>query len=213
MTRTPELLPEAPGGADALSDLLDQMRLGGMILFRAEFREPWSVLTPESCELARVLPIRSEHIIPFHIVASGECRLDMRGREPVWLRSGSAVLFPYGDDHVLGGRAEAATIPVGQLLPRPPWTELLTIEHGGSGAETVIICGFLHCADLLFRPILRYLPNLLHVTPDATAAEDWLASTIRHTAAEAARRQPGSRSMLPRLTELMFVEILRKHMQ
>jgi AraC-like DNA-binding protein len=189
------------------------MHLGGMVLFRAEFREPWSVLTPESCELARVLPIRSEHIIPFHIVASGRCRLEMQGREPVWLGEGDAVLFPYGDGHVLGGSEQAATVLIGQLLPTPPWTELLAIEHGGSGAKTIVICGFLHCADLLFRPILRYLPNLLHVQPEASASEDWLAGTIRHTASEASRRQAGSRSMLPRLTELMFVEILRKHMQ
>jgi AraC family transcriptional regulator, alkane utilization regulator len=75
-----------------------------------------------------------------------------------------------------------------------------------------MICGFVQCDELLFDPILRHLPILLHIRPGGTAAEDWLASTIRHTAVEASNSLPGSRSMLPRLTELMFIEILRKHM-
>jgi AraC-like DNA-binding protein len=214
MTGTPQVLLETPGRpADALSDLLDSMHLAGMVLFRAEFREPWSVMTPDSGQLARVLPFRTEHIIPFHVIASGGCWIEMREGEPAWLSEGDAVLLPYGDRHRLSGREAVAPIPVGQLLPNPPWADIPVVEHGGSGARTSIICGFLQCDDLLFRPILRHLPILLHVRPDASAADAWLASTIRHTAAEASKPLPGSRSMLPRLTELMFVEILRKHMQ
>ena len=81
------------------------------------------------------------------------------------------------------------------------------------GVRTKIICGFLKCDELLFHPILRHLPTVLHVSSDATPADHWLAATIRHTTAEASKAAPGSRSMLPRLIELMFVEILRKHMQ
>ncbi len=214
MIGTPQVLLEAPRApTDALSDLLDSMHLAGMVLFRAEFREPWSVTTPDSCQLARVLPFRTEHIIPFHVVASGGCWVEVPEREPVWLSEGDAILLPYGDGHRLSGREAAAPVQVGQLLPNPPWHDILVVEYGGSGAGTSVICGFLQCDELLFRPILRHLPILLHVSPDAGATDNWLASTIRHTAAEASRLLPGSRSVLPRLTELMFVEILRKHMQ
>ena|SRR6185437_2292294 len=214
MIATPPLMLETPGRpADALSDLLDSMHLVGTVLFRAEFREPWSVITPDSCQLAQVLPFRTEHIIPFHVVAAGGCWVEMPKGERLWLSEGDALLLPYGDAHLLSGREATNPVPVGQLLPRPPWSDLLVVEHGGGGAGTSIICGFLQCDDLLFRPILRHLPVLLHVHPEASPADAWLASTIRHTAAEASKPAPGSRSMLPRLTELMFVEILRKHMQ
>jgi len=214
MTETPQFLSETPpASADLLSDLLGSMHVAGMVLFRAEFREPWSVITPDSCQLARVLPFRTEHIIPFHIIGSGGCRLELPDRDPVWLNEGDAVLLPYGDSHRLGGRDASDSVPVGQLMPRPPWDDLLVVEHGGGGAGTSIICGFLQCDELLFHPILRHLPILLHVSPDTTPTDSWLANTIRHTAAEASSPRPGSRSMLPRLTELMFVEILRKHMQ
>jgi hypothetical protein len=121
--------------------------------------------------------------------------------------------LPYGDSHRLGGRDDTVAVHVSQLLPQPPWSDILVVEHGGNGADTRIICGFLQCDELRFHPILRHLPVLLHVSPDATPTDNWLANTIRHTAAEATNPRPGSRSMLPRLTELMFVEILRKYMQ
>lgn len=210
----PQVLSEMPpASTDLLSDLLGSMQLAGMVLFRAEFREPWSVVTPDSRQLARVLPFRTEHIIPFHVIATGACRLELPEREPVWLGEGDAVLLPYGDSHRLAGREVARPVQVGHLLPRPPWNDILVVEHGGSGANTSIICGFLQCDELLFHPILRHLPVLLHVRPDAGSADNWLAGTIRHTAREASKPMPGSRCMLPRLTELMFVEILRKHIQ
>ena len=214
MIGKPQILSKTPPlSADLLSDLLGHMHLAGTVLFRAEFREPWSVVTPASCQLAQVLPFRTEHIIPFHVIASGGCWLELPQRKPVWLTNGDAVLLPYGDSHRLSGRDAAISVQVGQLLPQPPWSDILVVEHGGTGVNTSIICGFLQCDELLFHPFLRHLPALLHVSPDATPTDKWLASTIRHTATEASKPMPGSRTMLPRLTELMFVEILRKHMQ
>lgn len=213
MSGTAQTLPETlPPSADSLSDLLSAMHLAGSVLFRAEFREPWSVLSPDSGQLAGLLPIRSRHIIPFHVIASGTCWLVLPGRRPVRLAEGDAVLLPYGDGHELKGDAEIPIIPIGGLLPTLPWSSPCVVRYGGGGPLTSIICGFVQCDELLFHPVLRHLPTLLHVSPEATPADAWLASTIRHTATEATHALPGSRSMLPRLTELMFVEILRKHM-
>lgn len=215
MAETPQVLSETPHtfAADPLSDLLGSMHLAGVVLFRAEFREPWWLIAPASCQLAKLLPFRTEHIIPFHIVAAGGCWLEIKGRERVWLEAGDAVLMPYGDGHDLFGdmKADQGMSP-GQLLPPPPWSDIQVARHdGGGGAFVHLICGFLQCDELLFHPILHHLPVLLHVRPDASDA--WLASTIRHTIDEVSQTRPGARSMLPRITELMFIELLRKHMQ
>jgi AraC family transcriptional regulator, alkane utilization regulator len=203
--------PDAPR-VDLLSDLLGNMHLSGVVLFRAEFREPWGLIAPEGCQLARMLPFHTERIIPFHIVVQNGCYLEMEDRERVWLEAGDAMLLPYGDLHVLCGREEAEKIPASKLLPRPPWPDVVVVEHGGSGASTQVVCGFLHCDELLFNPLLSNLPRLMHVSPGRSEADTWLAETIRHTAHEACNANPGTRSILPRLTELMFVEILRQHM-
>jgi AraC family transcriptional regulator, alkane utilization regulator len=214
MTETPAVLPETPpDGRDLLSEMLSGMHLSGMVLFRAEFREPWSILAPAGCDLSKLLPIRAEHVIPFHIVASGGCWLSLKDERPVWLAEGDAVLLPHGDGHGLFGREAATAVEVGCLLPSPPWRDILVVEHGGPGANTSLVCGFVQCDELLFHPLLRDLPRLMHVSPTPDEGDRWLSLTLRHTAAEARRPSPGSRDMLPRLTELMFVEILRTHMQ
>ncbi len=215
MAEKPQVLSETLNdfAADPLSDLLGSMHLAGVVLFRAEFREPWWLIAPASTQLAKLLPFRTEHIIPFHIVAEGGCWLEISDLERVWLEAGDVVLLPYGDGHDLFGHKKSDQgVSPGQLLPPPPWSGIQVTRHdGGGGAFTQLICGFLQCDELLFHPILHHLPVLLHVRPGAS--DGWLASTIQHTVDEVNQTQPGARSMLPRLTELMFVEILRKHMQ
>lgn len=215
MTETQRVLPETPGppSADLLSDLLGRMHLSGAVLFSTEFHEPWGLVSPPACDLSRMLTFRTEHIVPFHIVAEGGCWLELREMAPVWLEAGDAVLLPYGDVHVLHGHEAARNVPAGELLPPPPWPDILRVRHGGDGGRTRIVCGFVQCDELLFHPLLRHLPALMHVSPGRAPVGDWLAGTIRHTAEEATRADPGGRSMLPRLAELMFVEILRRHMQ
>jgi len=76
-----------------------------------------------------------------------------------------------------------------------------------------LVCGFVQCDDLRFHPILRHLPHVLRVESGGEAADDWLAGTIRHVAGQTLAPSPGSRSVLSRLTEVMFLEVLRKHVK
>jgi AraC-like DNA-binding protein len=218
MIETPNVLSETPEttsatGGDLLSLLLDGMRLSGMVLFRAEFSEPWAVMTPDSDVMAQMLPFHTEHVIPFHLIAEGSSWLELDGHGPRQLADGDAMLLPYGDGHGLRGHERADYVPLGTLLSPPPWNDIPVVRHGGGGTTTHIVCGFLQCDELFCAPVLRHLPKLIHVNPSAAGDNRWLADTIRHTAEEVLNSRPGSHSMLSRLTELMFVEILREHMR
>lgn len=202
--------PAAP--ADLLSDLLSTVRISGAVLFRAEFREPWAIAVCDGAHLARALPFRTERVIPFHVIATGSCWLDVGGQR-TWLSAGQAFLLPYGDGHTLGGKEPAPIVPEYSVLPPPPWYEAQFLRHGGTGALTEIICGFVHCEEPIFDPFLRGLPTLLHANPAGGAAAQWLETTIGFTADEARGAPPGARSILSRLTELMFVEVLRSHLR
>lgn len=211
LSETPEVPP--PTGGDLLSLLLDGMRLSGMVLFRAEFSEPWAVMTPDAGVMAQMLPFHTEHVIPFHLIAEGGSRLELDGHGLRQLGEGDAMLLPYGDGHGLRGREDADYVPLGTLLSPPPWNDIPVVHHGGGGKTTHIVCGFLQCDELFCAPVLRHLPRLIHVNPGVAGHNRWLADTIRHTAEEVLNSRPGSYSMLSRLTELMFVEILREHMR
>ena len=74
-----------------------------------------------------------------------------------------------------------------------------------------IVCGFLGCDALPFNPVLSMLPSLMRVR---LHGDSWprLNALLEFAVAESNRSRPGSRSMLLRIAELMFVEVLRSHL-
>ena len=72
------------------------------------------------------------------------------------------------------------------------------------------MCGFLGCDVHPFNPLLAALPRLLHVR-QAFAAGDPLGRLIDFAIAESQERRAGSECVRLRLSELMFVEVVRRY--
>jgi AraC-like DNA-binding protein len=86
------------------------------------------------------------------------------------------------------------------------------VTEGGGGAErTSFICGFLGCDARPFNPILWALPRAIHLRR-VTQAGDRLSHLLAYAIAELRERGPGGRDVLLRLSELMFVEVVRRHL-
>jgi AraC-like DNA-binding protein len=75
--------------------------------------------------------------------------------------------------------------------------------------EAVIACGFLGCDLRPFNPLIASLPRLLHLR--ATAGNDWVLQSMHRVLAESADRGPGTDALLERLSEMMFIEALRRY--
>lgn len=131
-------------------------------------------------------------------------------RDVIW-GQGDIVAFPHGDRHSEGD-GEAEPVPLATLVPRLPWQELPVIRHGGNGERTHVICVYLRFDPLLFEPFLASLPRLLVVRHDRGRSSQWLDANLRYLVEEAAKSQPGTAGMIARLTELVFIEMLRLHM-
>ena len=75
----------------------------------------------------------------------------------------------------MGGTEPAEWVSVAELIDPPPWERMPVIRHGGHGAATHVVCGYLTCDHPLFDPRLRALPPVF-VGPDQQALEQLLAS-------------------------------------
>ena len=73
-----------------------------------------------------------------------------------------------------------------------------------------LVCGYFGCDARPFNPLLEALPAMLLSQMSATA-QSWLSSMLRLAAEEAGRGGAGSESLLARLAELMFVEVVRQY--
>lgn len=203
LTQLPDLAG-APG--DVLSDVLRRVRLTGSLQFCFMPHGAWR--TDDKPSLA-ALGADASRTVPFHIVVAGDCWLRLEGRE-IALTAGDVVAFPTGAGHQLGaGCGDLLVTPVADLPPKP-WRALPTLNYGATADPAVrLLCGYLQCDALNFLPLRRDLPNLLHVRTAESPRAAWLRATIDQIVAEVDRPQPGGLSVLERLTEITFIELLR----
>lgn len=95
--------------------------------------------------------------------------------------------------------------PIDEQLP-------FNLVHGGDGDErTRFVCGYLGCDARPFNPLLATLPPLL-VVPRPPDESNWIIDILRLTLSEGSSRRAGGETILAKLSELMFVEVLRRYL-
>jgi AraC-like DNA-binding protein len=194
---------------DPLSDVLRAVRLNGAYFYPVEAGGHWSVFAAPARDLVpRVLP-DAEHLISYHILLSGTCWGGLDGESQVRMEPGDVIVFPHGDSHIMSsdkGHRDDSGVD-GTSAKRYPETVQLgrTMERG-----TKLVCGFLGCDIRPYNPLLASLPRCMHV-PGIAAG--WLSQFSRQIVTEVRAGRAGSDTMLTRMAELMFVEVLRRHLE
>lgn len=214
LTETPQARSDVlPLSRDILSDILRLIRFSGAIDLRAEFSAPWIIETSPWSDFADAIQPYTKHIVPFHIIAQGECWVQALDGTRKALSQGDIIIFPHGDSHILGDHLDQKPVLVNELLPLPPWNEPLFLRYGGGGEITQVVCGFLQCEEPLLHPFLKTLPALMHIQAFADPSTPLLETGVRCLIQETNCFRSGSACLLTRLVELMFIEILRNYTQ
>lgn len=205
---------------DILSDVLRNVRLRGALFFHVSGSQNWAAEAPASSDIATAVMPDSEHVMEYHVVIRGSCWGAIVGEAPVRLETGDIVLFPHGDPHVMssapGMRAPADVSSYFQYkADQLPFTLHYDGLEGPQAVcsdkryETTLVCGFLGCDVRPFNPLIATLPRLLHLT--ATEKHDWIAEFMRQAVAESQNKRPGGEAMLERMSEMMFVDAVRRY--
>jgi AraC-like DNA-binding protein len=123
------------------------------------------------------------------------------------------ILISRNDPHVLGSDMDLPPIDGHKLIRKAAEHELAIIDHGnGRTVKNHFVCGFLATA-VRQHPLLVSLPMLLVSDLRGKPCADWAETSFRYAASEHAARRPGSQDILGRLSELIFVEALREHLE
>lgn len=211
---------------DTLSELLRAVRLRGAIFYYVDGVSPWVAETPHAREFASKIFPGADHVIEYHVVTRGTCWGGIAGEEAVQLQEGDVIMFPQGDAHVMasapGMRARTVNKDV-HFSPMPPQLPYVLTVRGdevcttdrldGSGENrTTVVCGFLGCDARPFNPLLSALPRRLHISK-AAEKSGWISQFIDVAVRETVEKRPGGEAMLERLSEMMFVDLVRRHLE
>lgn len=199
--------------ADALSDVLRAVRLTGATFFDVVASDPWVAESPPNdLILSRILS-GAEHLIAYHVVTEGCLYTNLVGGKPVAANAGEVIVYTKGDPHVLSSAAGMRADPCAPTaLDLAANSQLpFFLDYGGGGPVTAkFVCGFLACDARPFNPLLDALPPFIKIGQDGGEAP-WLNQLIGLAMSESAGKRAGSESVLAKLSELMFIEVVRRH--
>ena len=198
---------------DALSDVLRVAHLTGGVFLHAEFFAPWCIaarLAPEHCAPALG---RASHLIIYHYVVEGELLIRIEGEEgeSLLIGAGEIVLLPRNDLHLMGSDLSLPPVAGSEVIHPPRDGGLFTIHHGGTGSRTRMVCGFLGCDSGKGNPVISTLPPVLKLNIEQGGAAEWIRSTFQYAAQEVSVGRPGSETVLAKVSELLFVETVRRY--
>jgi AraC-like DNA-binding protein len=185
------------------------------VYFDFELSSPWVAEAPPAREIAANVMPGAQRVIEYHLVARGACWGNVVGEPPLRLNAGDLVVFPQGDRHVLSSEPGLRAAPDMSLYVRPTTPLPLVYERGGGGPDRArIVCCFLGCDERPFNPLLTALPRTIHLSGAGNeATSGWLATLLNIAVRESSTVRAGRDNILARLSELMFVEAIRRHIE
>lgn len=221
--RRASIIPEAAKSCervatDPLSEVLRTIKLTGTLFFLVDATSPWGVEVPHASVFGPIILPRAQQVISYHVVLQGSGYASVPGFRTARFVAGDIIVFPHGDPYAILSQPNQppefdaeATLQffrdmVAGKLP-------FVIKEGGGGPDRAqFVCGFLGCDARPFNPLLDALPKLLHVNRPIGDPSDLLDRLIDLTLAEAQINRAGGECLRLGLSELIFVEVLRRYL-
>ncbi len=182
---------------DTLSAILRNVRLRGSIYFSSRFCSPWG------------LDIEQGERASFHIVVRGQCWLQLNG-ESRKLQGGDIVILPRGAKHQIYDHPDSGCLPGSETIQA---IQVGNNPFSSDEEDFDIVCGYFEFDHATDCQILKALPELLHFTQDQRIHFAFLDTALQLVVAEARMREPGRAILLDRVTELLFIQVIRVFIQ
>jgi AraC-like DNA-binding protein len=195
---------------DVLSEVLRVVKLEGALFFNAEFTAPWCLASGSSAMAPYLAPAEGNLII-YHFLTEGRAYAQLLDGQREELSGGDIVILPQGDAHLLGNGATTQRFDSVQFFKNNVTEGLRPARHGGGGETTKFVCGYMSCDPRLSEGFLAGLPKMFKVNIVGEPSGQWLEQSIRFSVDEVNGSHAGSGLVLAKLSELLFVETLRRY--
>jgi AraC-like DNA-binding protein len=176
---------------DVISDILRLLNLRSSVYFHSSFCGSWAI------------DGKNAYQATFHLIARGNCWLHLTEKDAsIALTGGDLVVFPRDVAHTISDSQQPPDKT--DNPPRPAGAD--------ETPTTSLICGYFDFESPQANPLLDAMPDVVHIKnedPDRTSAMNTLLNFITtETEADA----PGSEAVVDKLTEILFIHVIRAYM-
>lgn len=198
---------------DALSDILKATRWSASTYFSSAGEGPWCM---------QVL-YRPQGI--FHAILKGRCYLSQSGNpDIIVLEEGDVIAFPTGGEHRISGTVKSLKLSPRSVIKLPGDDDVMVFKHGAvnfsrrgpdeHSTESVLwLSGTMSYDTSIQHPLLKELPCAIHVGQQEKDVHQILQSVISVLVNDNKEETPGAELTTNRMTEVLFLQLLRCHMQ
>ena len=194
MTHRPGFLTYHPA-VDVLAEILDSLHLRGSVYYRSSLARPWR------------LQFEAHRAAVFHVVERGAALVELESGQTVRLAQGDLLLLPRGSAHLVSDPRETTGARVPRILMRD--SDGCQDEIWCQGApDAVLLCGTFQLGQSDLHALLPLLPEVLHIP-----SQPWLEALLQLMTLEVSRARPGLETVIRRLSDVLFVQIVRHHLE
>ena len=185
--------------SDTLSDVLNLMRFSGCVYFLRDFAPPWGMRMPDG------------PFAQFHMVVRGQCWLRSKQTRRL-LSSGDIVILPHGTAHELLDDPATVPVPGPSVLAAHRNGRPLFQDGHGDAPSVRLLCGHFAFDRDFKHPLAAELPELIHIRDMTGDQPDWFEAATRLLIRESDADLPGAATVVDRLAEVLFIQVLRAHL-
>lgn len=184
----------------ALDEVLRALPVTGTVFCRARLGRPWGVFANPT-----------QHAV-FHVVVRGGGWVRIEGqRDPVQVSAGDLLLVTRGAAHDMGDAPDGSRVDLYSLVPQLDGSALPCLHHGGDGEITELLCGKVEFPEHAGHTLVDLFPPLVHLRAGAEGFVDWIEQTLGLVSREVEQNLPGAETVIAKLAEVLFVQIVREY--
>lgn len=183
-----------------LKDVLDTVAITSAFYFRTDFRDHYAIRVPAYRRVAR-----------FHMAFHGSCTVRIDQGTAIALAEGDLVLVPNGASHVIGCGEAAPEILLDDAFALTGYEGHgpFVFGYDGPASGCQLVCGHFAFAEGADHPLLALLPEIVHIPAARRRTMPLLDEMSQLIGRQVFNDDPDAAASFGRLSEAMFIEILR----
>ncbi|MBN9383571.1 MAG: AraC family transcriptional regulator [Chitinophagaceae bacterium] len=183
---------------DALSGVLESAKLKTVVYPKLHFTSSsWGI------------EIQQDSRSQFWRLLKGTCYLRVPGEKVIKMNVGDFVCIPHGSTHRISGKPNTTCVPASQFgkalrSGRPLFQ--------GKDEETILMGGHFEFTPSVQHPFIKSLPKVIHINT-TKELNLWLQQAAVLMNEEISAEKIGSKLILGRLVDILFVLIIRAYLE